>query len=82
MKYKICIKRKDTGKFWSIGNVKKNQWGNPGVGIKMCQEFRDHCKGVQDGEWINLAMFEDKDDRPATNQQPVAEALEDDLPPF
>jgi len=62
MKYNLSTKRKDTGKYWSFGNMKE---GDPeykakfNIGIKITPEFRGLIEAAGDGGWLNLSAFED-----------------------
>ena len=57
--YKVS-KKNASGKFWSYGNVKKNQWGNLTLGFKVTPELKSIFLDMPDGSWVNFALFEDK----------------------
>lgn len=53
------VKTKHEGKFLTIGNVRKNQFGNYQVGLKMGPVLRSLIANAKDGDWVNLSMFVD-----------------------
>lgn len=57
MNYKLSRKKPDTGKWWTYGSLKNNQWGNLQASFKKSalQELID----TTEGDWINLSAFED-----------------------
>jgi hypothetical protein len=67
--YKISAKRND--KWWTYGNLKKNQWGNYTIGMKVTPELMALLEGKQ-GQYVNFSLFEDEGKKPATPQAPDA----------
>ena len=75
---KICTKRKDTGKWWSFGNIKPSDKGGWRIGIKKSPELMALINDTKDGEWINFLTFEDdKENKTAPKAQPE---LSDEIP--
>lgn len=74
MNGKISVKI--DGKWFTLGNLKKNQWGNFNIGLKKTDELR---KLVQGEGWVNLSVFEDvgkdapkkKEPQPIDNQDEI-----------
>jgi len=62
MKYNLSAKRKDTGKYWSFGNMKqgdpnyKAEWN---IGIRLTPEFLSLVEDAGEGGWINLNAYPD-----------------------
>jgi len=56
--YKVSAKK--DGKWWSFGNLKKNQYGNWSIGLKVNEDLKNLIRSKNDGEWLNLSLFEDK----------------------
>jgi len=64
MEDKYSVKKKNAqGKFWSFGNVKKNQYGNYQLGLKVTTELRALVESSKEGEWLNFSLFKDEDER-------------------
>lgn len=58
-KYNVC-KKKENGKWWSFGIVKENPWGNPELSMKVTKELKELVASLEEGKYLNFAMFEDK----------------------
>lgn len=56
MNYKVSAKR--NGKWWTFGNIKINQYGNPQLSFKNTPELKELVNS--DAQWLNFSMFEDK----------------------
>lgn len=54
-----AVKTKHEGKFLTVGNVKKNKFGNYALGLKMGPVLRNLLANAKDGDWVNLSLFED-----------------------
>lgn len=67
-KFNLTTKRKDTGKWWSYGNMKASDRGGYSLGIRKTPEFMDLVNSVDEGGWINLSAFEEKE-KPTGHQQ-------------
>lgn len=78
MNFKLSKKRQDTGKYWTYGSFKKNQWGNYQASFKVTPELLKLFKEHEDS-YINFSAFEDekKEESP---KQPVYDDLSDDVP--
>lgn len=75
--YKVSAKRAN-GKFWGFGNLKKNQYGNWSIGMKVTPELKELINS-NDGKWVNFSLFED--DKKEPTKSPTAGAvLSDDIP--
>ena len=59
--YKVSAKR-TTGKWWTFGSLKKNQFGNWSIGLRVTPELKDLIE-ANDGKYINFALFEDEGKR-------------------
>lgn len=85
MNYEVKVKRTDTGRWWGVGNVRLNKWGNPQLGLRYTKELHDWIAAHKEGDWLNLSLFEPKQDREPTNHT-VAKAnayqAESDDAPF
>jgi hypothetical protein len=88
MNYKVS-KKNASGKFWSYGNIKQNQWGNLTLGFKVTPELKAIFNDAAEGSWINFSLFEDKpkiESAPTQNYAAasggefVAEELNDEMP--
>lgn len=60
--YKVSAKRPDTGKYWTYGNLKKNQWGNWSLGMKVTPELIKLLES-KDGGYVNFSLFADDEKR-------------------
>lgn len=55
------VKKKNAnGKFWSYGNVKRNQFGNLSLGFKVTPELKAIFNDTADGQWVNFSLFEEE----------------------
>lgn len=54
--YKIAAKR--NGKWWTYGNIKKNQWGNWSMSMKVTPELMALLEEKK-GQYVNFSLFED-----------------------
>jgi hypothetical protein len=64
MEGNFTVKKKNAaGQFWSHGNVKKNQYGNYSLGLKVTAELRKVVEETADGGWINFSLFPDDGER-------------------
>ena len=81
--YKVS-KKTGAGKWWSYGSIKKNQWGNYTLGMKMTPELRQLLNETQDGQWLNFSLFESKEAGYPQKQQalgaPEVPVLSDEIP--
>ena len=60
MEGNFLIKRKMTdGKYFTFGNVKKNQFGNYSLGLKVTPQLIALLQSAKEGEWVNLNLFLD-----------------------
>lgn len=59
MENNYLVKRKHEGKFLTFGNVKKNQYGNFSLGMKVGPLLKDLVANAKDGEWLNWSLFTD-----------------------
>lgn len=60
MEGNYSVKRKNAeGKYETLGNIKKNRWGNYSLSIKVTPQFKDMIANVNSGNWLNLSIFED-----------------------
>lgn len=60
------LKAKINGKFFTVGNLKTNQWGNLQAGIKVTPELKGLVES-NEGGWLNLSCYaEDGSDAPKT----------------
>jgi hypothetical protein len=57
--YKVSKKIND--KWVTLGNVKTNQWGNLSLGLHCTQQFKEIVASTEDGKWLNLSLFEEKE---------------------
>lgn len=57
--YKLSTKRPDTGKWWSYGSIKTNQYGRLQAGFKVTPELKALIS-ANDGKWINFSLFEEE----------------------
>jgi hypothetical protein len=75
MEYNIKTKAAD-GKFVTIANFKRNQYGNLQIGVKATPELRALLKAIaaEDGSWHNLSVFEEDGDRPQRGGQSQPES--------
>lgn len=62
-KYKVSAKRADTGKWWTFGNLKKNNYGNLQLSLKVSEDLKNLIRGKKDGEYVNFSLFEDDDSK-------------------
>lgn len=53
----LNLKIKVNGKYVTVGNVKKNQWGNMSCGLKNTPELIELLSSKATGQWVNLAAF-------------------------
>jgi hypothetical protein len=78
------VKKKNaSGKFWSYGNVKRNQYGNLSLGFKVTPELKAIFNDAEDGQWVNFSLFEEEKKPTAhdiAKQDGYAPSLDDDLP--
>ncbi len=82
--YKVSAKR--NGKFWTFGSLKKNQWGNWSIGLKVTPELKQYMAD-NDGRYINFSLFEQEEKRevPAEAQEEIKKlnaTVEQDFIPF
>ncbi len=56
------VSKKIDEKWKSFGSVKPNKWGNMSLGLHCTAEFKKIIADTPDGEWLNLACFEEKPD--------------------
>jgi hypothetical protein len=64
MNYKISLKNPDPNakfKWLNVGNFKLNKWGKMSLGLKVTPELAALVLNTENGKWINLAAFEDKE---------------------
>lgn len=73
--YKLSAKRADTGKWWTYGLIKKNQYGNMQAGFRVTPELKALIS-ANDGKWINFSLFEAEAKKEVT---PEAQKQLDDL---
>ena len=85
-KYKVS-KKNAQGKWWSWGNVSKNQYGNHSLGFKVTPELKAIFNGTADGEWVNFSLFKDDGEyaeKPSNaasaNNAPVEDISDDEIP--
>jgi hypothetical protein len=82
--YKVSAKR-STGKWWTFGNLKKNQYGNWSIGIKVTDELKE-LVAANDGKYLNFSLFEEQEKRdvPAEAKAGIAQlnSITDDEIPF
>jgi hypothetical protein len=71
----IRLAKKIDGKFKTVVELKKNQWGNWEVSFS--PEFK---KQIDSGEWVNLSLFEGDNKTPKT--KPPEQSVIDDVIPF
>lgn len=55
MNYKVSKKRGE--KFWQYGSIKKNQWGNLQLSMKVTKELKELVNSGE--EWLNFSLFSD-----------------------
>lgn len=82
-----AIKTKINGQYFTLGNLKKNQWGNWAIGLKNSPELQNAILGVETGKWLNLNVFEERPrdtsaarSAPQRQEAPQVPDLNDDLP--
>jgi len=77
MNFKVSMKI--NGKWQTVGNIKKNKYGNMSLGLMKKPEVLEALKG--DG-WANFALFEDQKKDDTKQESLIADAtiLDDDLP--
>lgn len=81
-KFKISAKN-SSGKWWSYGNLKKNEWGNWNIGIRATAELKEKLNAVEEGGWVNFSCFaDDGEQSPATNSATNDSPVESDSIPF
>lgn len=68
-----------TGKWWTWGSIKKNQWGNLQASFKVTPELVALFQEKQ-GSWINFSVFEEKQPDTAKADGYAPQQLDDDLP--
>ena len=71
--YKVSAKRADTGKWWTFGNMKVNQYDNWSMGLKVTDELIALIESKKGG-YVNFSFFEDDK---AKKQKPHNEAKQD-----
>ena len=70
MKYNLSAKRKDTGKYWGFGSMKKgdpNYKAEWNIGIRNTPEFRALIEAAGEGGYINLNAYPDDRERTEVN---------------
>ncbi len=87
MKYNLSTKRKDTGKYWSFGNMKQ---GDPeykakyNIGIRVTPEFMALVNEAGEGGWINLNAYEDdgekRSGKPNASTQAFIDSQSEEVP--
>jgi hypothetical protein len=77
MNYKVSGKRKDTGKWWTFGNIKTNQYGNLQLSFKNTDEFKKFIEAS--GDWLNFSLFPD-DEEKKEMQKSTPQTLSDEIP--
>ena len=60
----LVKKKREDGKYFTYGSVKKNKFNNYQLGLKVTPELRELLAGVDDGSWINLNLFESQPKQP------------------
>lgn len=64
------VKRKgDDGKYFTHGNVKKNQFGNYSLGLKVTAELKALVQLAELGSWLNFSLFLADDNKPQKKQE-------------
>ncbi len=83
--HKLSAKRPDTGKWWTYGSIKVNQYGNLQAGLRVTPELKALID-ANDGKWINFSLFpvgqkadEAKPEQKASTPAPASELLDDIL---
>lgn len=59
MKFKVSKKIED--KWTTFGNIKPNKWDKLSLGIRCTAQLKKLIADIPEGEWINFALFDDKD---------------------
>ena len=82
MNYKLSKKNK-SGKWWTYGNIKKNQWGNLQASFTV-QNIREllELAESENSQWINLSMFEEDNKQRENNNTLKQNDFVDDSIPF
>lgn len=73
MENNYTVKRKgEDGKYFSYGNVKKNQFGNYSLGLKVTPELKALVQLAEIKSWLNFSMFDEKpkEQKPSDPQEP------------
>lgn len=60
-KYELKAKRADNQKWWCMGSLSENQYGNWRIGMRNTKELRDMLDAAGDGGWVNLSVFEPRE---------------------
>jgi hypothetical protein len=67
---KQLVKKKVGDKQWRIfGSIKENKFGNTELGVKVTQEVKDWFANAPLDSWLNFAIFEDKEAKPAESTE-------------
>ena len=61
MKYKVS--KKIDEKWLTFGNIKENQCGKLGLGLRCTALLKKMISDTPEGDWINFPLFEDKDNK-------------------
>ena len=65
----LKVSKKIGDKWQTFGNIKKNQWDNESLGLHCTAQFKEIVNSIEDGKWLNLSLFPDKEKGTANDQK-------------
>jgi len=83
---KFSLSTKVNGKWRTFGNLTRNDEGKFRVGLRVTPEFRALVEAAGEGEWINLAAFEErpKEEEGQVRKEkvvkPTLDGVDDEIP--